>query len=195
MGFRFPDRCLGTLCKWSDSSRVGQVTRGRLVVGEPECACAARSRPENSHPRLGEKPCPGGLPMFSQAERGTPLRREEQGDLCCGRDGAEGSAGLPPGTPGARTQGPGVPAPWGYRAAYRRNQVSCGGQGTAWTLTGRERTPDPQTAPWKNHAQAPGPQVYPAHTVSEELGELLGSVAHGKSLSLIHISEPTRLSL
>ena len=79
VGFRFPDRCLGTLCKWSDRSRVGQVTRGRLVVGEPECACAARSRPENSHPRLGEKPCPGGLPMFSQAERGTPLRRENRG--------------------------------------------------------------------------------------------------------------------
>ena len=41
VGFRFPDRCLGTLCKWSDSSRVVHVTRGRLVVGEHECACAA----------------------------------------------------------------------------------------------------------------------------------------------------------
>ena len=35
--------------------------------------------------------------------------------------------------------------------------------------------------PGKSPAQAPGPQVFPAHTVSEELGELLGSVAHGKS--------------
>ena len=29
--------------------------------------------------------------MFSQAERGTPLCMEEQGDLCSGRDGTEGS--------------------------------------------------------------------------------------------------------
>ena len=35
--------------------------------------------------------------------------------------------------------------------------------------------------PGKSPAEAPGPQVFPAHTVSEELGELLGSVAHGKS--------------
>ena len=35
--------------------------------------------------------------------------------------------------------------------------------------------------PGKSPAQAPVPQVFPAHTVSEELGELLGSVAHGKS--------------
>ena len=33
----------------------------------------------------------------------------------------------------------------------------------------------------KSPTQAPGPQVFPAHTVCEELGELLGSVAHGKS--------------
>ena len=35
--------------------------------------------------------------------------------------------------------------------------------------------------PGKSPAQAPGPQVFPVHTVSEELGELLGSVAQGKS--------------
>ena len=34
----------------------------------------------------------------------------------------------------------------------------------------------------KSPAQAPGPQVFPVHTVSEELGDLLGSVAHGKWL-------------
>ena len=33
--------------------------------------------------------------------------------------------------------------------------------------------------PGKSPAQAPGPQVFPAHTVSEEMGELLGGVAHG----------------
>ena len=31
-----------------------------------------------------------GLPKFSQAIRGTPLRMEEQGDLCSGRNGADG---------------------------------------------------------------------------------------------------------
>ena len=36
--------------------------------------------------------------------------------------------------------------------------------------------------PGKSPAQAPGPQVFPAHTVCEELGELLGSVVHGKTL-------------
>ena len=35
--------------------------------------------------------------------------------------------------------------------------------------------------PGKYPAEAPGPQVFPAHSVSEERGELLGSVAHGKS--------------
>ena len=35
--------------------------------------------------------------------------------------------------------------------------------------------------PGKSPAQAPGPQVFPVHTVSEELGELLGSVVHGKA--------------
>ena len=52
--------------------------------------------------RGSEKAISWGLPMFSQAISGTPLRMEEQGDLCSGRNGAEGSAGLPPRTPGAR---------------------------------------------------------------------------------------------
>ena len=42
VGFSFPDRCLGTLYKWSDSSRVVHVTRGRLVVGEHDGACEAQ---------------------------------------------------------------------------------------------------------------------------------------------------------
>ena len=36
----------------------------------------------------------------------------------------------------------------------------------------------------KSPTQAPGPQVFPAHTVCEELGELLGSVAHGNRVVL-----------
>ena len=36
-------------------------------------------------------------------------------------------------------------------------------------------------SPGKSPVQAPDPEVFPSHTVSEELGELLGSVAHGKS--------------
>ena len=49
-------------------------------------------RPETSQPRLGEKPSPGGLPMFFHSSRRTPLRMEEKGDLRSGGFGPEGSA-------------------------------------------------------------------------------------------------------
>ena len=65
-------------------------------------------RPETSQARLGEKPSPGGLHMFFHSSSVTPLRMEEKGDLGSGGFGPEGSAGLPPRTPGARTPGPGV---------------------------------------------------------------------------------------
>ena len=48
-------------------------------------------RPETSQPRLGEKPSPGGLPMFFHSSSVTPLRMEEKGDL---RSGGFGQRGL-----------------------------------------------------------------------------------------------------
>ena len=81
---------------------------------------------------------------------------EEQGDLRSGGDVTEGSAGLPPRRPVARTPAPSFRAPWRQRAAYRWMQVSCGGQGTAWALPGRERTPGPRENPGK--IPSPGPR-------------------------------------
>ena len=109
-----------------DTSRVSPVTRGRLVMGSLSAHAWPKYRPETSQPRLGEKPPPGGLPRFFQSSSVTPLRMEEKGDLRSGGFGPEGSAGLPPRTPGARTPGPGVCAPWRQRAAYCWMQVSCG---------------------------------------------------------------------
>ena len=80
---------------------------------------------------------------------------EEQGDLRSGGDETEGSAGLPPRRPVARTPAPGVPAPWRQRAVYRVMQVSCGGQGTAWALLQQERAPGPRESPQDN------PQPWP----------------------------------
>ena len=147
------------------------------MVGSLSAHARPRSRPETSQPRLGEKPCPGGRPMLSQAERGTPLRMEEQGDLCSGRVGAEVSAGLPPRTPGARTPGPGVGDPWRQRAAYCWMQVSWGFRGRRGHSPGDTGHLALREFPGKSPAQAPGPQVCPSHTVCAGLGVLLGSVA------------------
>ena len=51
---------------------------------------------------------------------------EEKGDIRSGAFGPEGSAGLPPRTPGACTPGPGVSASWRQRAAYCWMQMSYG---------------------------------------------------------------------
>ena len=87
---------------------MGPMTRGRLVVGSLSAHARPTYRLETSQPRLGEKPSPGGLPMFFHSSSVTPLRMEEKGDLSSGGFGPEGSGGLPPRTPGARTPGPGV---------------------------------------------------------------------------------------
>ena len=71
-GLPFPDRCLGTLCKWSDSSRVGLVSPGRRVLGSLSAHARPTNRPERSQPQLGEKPSPGGLPMVLHSSRRTP---------------------------------------------------------------------------------------------------------------------------
>ena len=81
---------------------------------------------------------------------------EEQGDLRRGGDVTEGSAGLPPRRPVALTPAPCFRAPWRQRAAYRWMQVSCGGQGTAWALPGRARTPGSRENPGK--IPSPGPR-------------------------------------
>ena len=47
-------------------------------------------RPETSQPRLGEKPSPGGLPMFLHSSRRTPLRMEEKGDIAVVGSGQRG---------------------------------------------------------------------------------------------------------
>ena len=108
------------------------------------------SWPETTQPRLGQKPSPGGLPPV------TPLRMEEQGDLRSGGDGTQGSAGLQPRRPVARTPAPCVPAPWTRWAAYGGMQASCGGQGTAWALPGRERAPGTRESSGK--MPSPGPR-------------------------------------
>ena len=54
---------------------------------------------------------------------------------------------MPPRRPVARTPAPCVPAPWTRWAAYGGMQASCGGQGTAWALPGRERAPGTRESP------------------------------------------------
>ena len=129
---------------------------GGLCWGDLPRACPA--------PRPGPKPASrgseqshllGAIPLFFHPERGPPFRMEEQGDLRSGGDGTEGSAALPPRRPVARTPAPCVRAPWRQRAAYRGMQVSCGGQGTAWALSGRQRGPGPRESPQEN------PQAWP----------------------------------
>ena len=80
---------------------------------------------------------------------------EEQGDLRSGGDVTEGSAGLPPRRPVARTPAPCFRAPWRQRAAYRWMQVSCGGQGTAWALPGLRGRLGPERTRAKSPALAP----------------------------------------
>ena len=53
-----------------DTSRVSPVTRGRPVVGSRSAHARPTYRPERSQPRLGEKPSPGGLPMFLTPQGG-----------------------------------------------------------------------------------------------------------------------------
>ena len=112
------------------------------------------SWPENCQPRLGQQPSPGGLP---------PVLRS-------GGDWTEGSAGLPPRRPVARTPAPGVRAPWRHRAAYRGMQVSCGGQGMAWALPGRERAPGPRESPRENPQPWPPWLQWPPHAPAMEPG-------------------------
>ena len=50
------------------------------------------SWPETTQPRLGEKPSPGGLPMFLHSSKRTPLRMEEKWDLRSGGFGPRGGA-------------------------------------------------------------------------------------------------------
>ena len=66
------------------------MTRGRLLVGSLSAHARPTYRPETSQPRLGEKPSPGGLPMFLNSSRRTPLRVEEKRDLRCGASGQRG---------------------------------------------------------------------------------------------------------
>ena len=87
----------------------------------------------------------GASPLFFHLQRGTPLQMEEQGDLRSGGDGTEGSAGLPPRRPVARTPALCVRSPWRQRADYGGMQVSCGGQGMAWALPGRKKK---KKEPW-----------------------------------------------
>ena len=54
---------------------------------------------------------------------------------------------MQPRRPVARTPAPCVPAPWTRWAAYGGMQASCGGQGTAWALPGRERAPGTRESP------------------------------------------------
>ena len=159
---------------------MGFETRGRLVVG----SLSAHARPtyglETSQPRLGEKPSPGGLPMFFHSSV-TPLRMEEKGDLRSGGVGPEVSVCLPPCRPvaGNRAQVSRPHVARGPLMAGIRSPAGVKGRlGHSPGESGRLAIIQP---PGKSPAQAPGPQVFPAHTVSEELGELLGSVAHGKS--------------
>ena len=57
---------------------MSPVTRVRLVMGSLSAHARPTYRPETSQPRLGEKPSPGGLPMFFHTSSGTPLRMEER---------------------------------------------------------------------------------------------------------------------
>ena len=160
---------------------MGPVTRGRPVVGSLSAHARPTYRPERSQPRLGEKPSPGGLPVFLHSSRRTPLRMEEKWDLRSGGFGPEGSEGLPARTPGARTTGPGVGAPWRQRAAYCWMRVSCRVKGWRGHSQGDRGHLAFREFPGKFPAQAPGPQVYPAHSVCARLGVLLASVPQRKS--------------
>ena len=134
-------------------------------MGDLPCACPAS--------RLGPKPAsrgsdkshlsPGGLHPVIPSGNWTPFPDGRTGESSLWGDGTEGSAGLPPRRPVARTPAPCVRAPWRQRAAYRRMQVSCGGQGTTWALPRRENVPRPRESPrGKSPALAPvAPVVSP----------------------------------
>ena len=68
-----PDRSLGTLCKWSDSSRVGNVTRGRLVGGGTECACANQVLARNQLALARRKAISWGPPHVLPRVKGDPF--------------------------------------------------------------------------------------------------------------------------
>ena len=80
---------------------------------------------------------------------------EEQGDLSSGGDVTEGSAGLPPRRPVARTPAPCFRAPWRQRAAYRWMQVSCGVKGPRGHSPEERGSLGPETTPAKSPAVAP----------------------------------------
>ena len=151
-----PTRAQGPWDPGLISHEWGALPRGRLVRGGPAPRLRGpTSWPETSQPRLGTKPSPGGLPPVLPSRKGVPFPDGRTGGSAQwgGRDG--GVCGLPPRRPVARTPALCVRAPWRQRAAYRGMQVSCGGQGTAWALPGRQRAPGPPESPREN------PQPWP----------------------------------
>ena len=164
-----------------DPSRVGPGTGGRLVVGSMSAYARPTHTPETNQPRLGEKPSPGASPCSPKRKGGLLYAGKNRGIFAVVGMGRRGlgvclqvrqvlahraQVSQPHGATGPLIAG--IRSPSGVK----------GRLGHSPGERGRLALRQP---PGKSPAQAPDPQVFPAHTVSEELGELLGSVAHGKS--------------
>ena len=67
------------------------MTQGRIVVGEPECACAAQVLARNQAASAGSKAISWGPPQVPPLLKEDPSPMEEKGDLRSGGFGPEGS--------------------------------------------------------------------------------------------------------
>ena len=152
-----PDRCLGTLCKWSDPSRVGHVTRGRLLVRSlsaharpgPNLTPASRGS-EKSH-LLGASPC------SPKRKRGPVYAWKNRGIFAVvgtGRRGLRVCLHVRQ----VLTQGAQVFEPRGGRGLLIAGCKCPAGSRKGMGTPGRHRAPGLIEFPGKSPAQAPVPK-------------------------------------
>ena len=140
-----------------------------------------RSWPENRQPQLGEKSSPGGLPMFLHCSRRTPYGWKNRGLYAAVGSGRRGllvclHVGQLLPHPAQVSQPHEVGGP--LIAGIRCPAGVKGQRGHSPGERGRLALREPLG---KSPAQSPSAHVFPAHTVSEGLGEMQGCVAQGKS--------------
>ena len=131
-----PDRSLGTLCKWSDSSRVGNVTRGRLVDGGTECACANQVLARNQLALARRKAISWGPPHVLPRVKGDPFTDGRTAGYSHSWDPDGVAYGFASRWASGSQTGPRYLSPMVAEGCLLLDASVLPGQGTAWALSG-----------------------------------------------------------
>ena len=175
-----PDRSLGTLCKWSDSSRVGNVTPGRLVDGETKCACATQVLAQNQLTQAQRKAISWGPPHVLPRVKGDPFTDGKIAGYSHWWEPDGVAYGFASRWASGSQTGPRYLSPM---VAEGRLLGDAGVlRGSRHGVGTHRATQDacPLERPLENPRSRPPVQVCPMHTVWAKLGVPLRSVAQGK---------------